>query len=92
MSRKVSESSIRWILNYRASKCPLAGARYERYIDEDGHSGGSYAWVVKQSKLIDSKGWDAWWLTDGPLGYGHAFDRFMVDFLPSKQDGSARKQ
>lgn len=37
-------------------------------LDKDGHSGGSYAWVKRQSMKIDEIGWDAWLQTDDAKG------------------------
>lgn len=65
---------------YRAAQNPFCKKTcklYKQVVDNDGHSGGSYAWTQRQSEYIDKHGWDVWWQTDGPLGYGVYFKKCM---------------
>jgi hypothetical protein len=86
--RAICESGLSWILNYRLavkSKRDLA-----KIAGRDGHSGGSWAWTKHQSKTIDERGWDEWFnKTEGPLGYGPYFGKFMDNFLGGKGENGA---
>lgn len=74
-ARKVCTDGVRWVLNFRRTiPCPdrrdhiyslgPLGLEIERAVDliaaHDGHSGGSMAWTVRQSQIIDEQGWDEW--------------------------------
>jgi len=81
----VDERSIRMVVNYRQHQqikqsksnqdMSWRTELYEQVVLEDGHSGGSHYWTRTQSAFIDKHGWDVWWQTEGPLGYGVFLER-----------------
>jgi len=69
-SYKICEHSLRWVLNMKALRASPGVERWQKAVEEDGHSGGSYAWTTKQSMIIEEKGLEYWMhKTKGPAGY-----------------------
>ncbi len=79
MSKKICESSLRWILNMRSCPAYRNGLRYtpehynliEKQVSFDGHSGGSFIWCLRQNEYINQHSLDKWLTTENAYGYGH---------------------
>ncbi len=71
----ICEHSLRWILNMRHGLRKVKPLyRYDlklldKYIKNDGHSGGSFNWTYRQCQEIDKIGLDKWIKTDNAKGF-----------------------